>query len=96
MIFWWVNPRTSPAYNSGANDWSGGSLDPETGIQLPVGSPSPNSNSTTRQTGDLYSNHMVARNIINGRIIWSTAFVARGTVLNAKFLIHMTGILHGK
>ena len=55
----WVNPRTSPAYNSGANDWSGGSLHPETGIiYKPLASPSQNSNCTTRQTGDLYSNHM--------------------------------------
>ncbi len=81
----WVNPRTSPAYNSGANDWSGGSLDPETGIiYLPLGSPSPNFNATTRQNGDLYSNHMIAINITNGRIIWATPFVARGTVLNVK------------
>jgi len=81
----WINPRTSPAYNSGANDWSGGSLDPETGIiYLPLGSASPNFNATTRQNGDLYSNHMIAVNITNGRIIWATPFVARGTVLNVK------------
>jgi len=81
----WVNPRTFPAYNSGANDWSGGSLDPETGIiYLPLGSPSPNFNATTRQNGDLYSNHMIAVSITNGRIIWATPFVARGTVLNVK------------
>jgi alcohol dehydrogenase (cytochrome c) len=81
----WVNPRTSPGYNSGANDWSGGSLDPETGIiYMPLGSASPNFNDTTRQNGDLYSNHMVAINITNGQIIWATPFVARGTVLNVK------------
>jgi alcohol dehydrogenase (cytochrome c) len=81
----WVNPRTAPGYNSGANDWSGGSLDPETGIiYMPLGSPSPNFNATTRQNGDLYSNHMIAVNITNGRIIWATPFVARGTVLNVK------------
>jgi alcohol dehydrogenase (cytochrome c) len=81
----WVNPRTAPAYNSGANDWSGGSLDPDTGIiYMPLGSPSPNFNATTRQNGDLYSNHMIAVNITNGRIIWATPFVARGTILNVK------------
>jgi outer membrane protein assembly factor BamB len=81
----WVNPHTAPAYNGGANDWSGGSLDPETGIiYMPLGSPSPNYNANTRQTGDLYSNHMIAINVTNGRIIWATPFVARGTVLNVK------------
>ena len=79
----WVNLDTAPKYNSGANDWSGGSLDPETGIiYMPLGSPSPNFNATTRQAGDLFSNHMVAINITNGKLIWATPFVARGTVLN--------------
>jgi alcohol dehydrogenase (cytochrome c) len=81
----WVDPHTAPAYTAGANDWSGGSLDPETGIlYMPLGSPSPNFNATTRQTGDLYSNHMIAINITNGRIIWATPFVDFGTVLNVK------------
>jgi alcohol dehydrogenase (cytochrome c) len=79
----WVNPSTAPSYNSGANDWSGGSLDPETGIlYMPLGSASPNFNATTRQEGDLYSNHMMAINITNGQIIWATPFIAAGTVLD--------------
>jgi alcohol dehydrogenase (cytochrome c) len=81
----WVNPRSAPAYNSGANDWSGGSLDPETGIvYIPLGSPSPNFNASTRQTPNLYSNHMMAVNITNGKMIWATPFVADGTVLNVR------------
>jgi alcohol dehydrogenase (cytochrome c) len=81
----WVNPSRAPAYNSGANDWSGGSLDPETGIiYLPLGSPSPNFNATTRQAPNLYSNHMIAVNITNGKIIWATPFVAHGTVLHVR------------
>jgi alcohol dehydrogenase (cytochrome c) len=81
----WVNPRSAPAYNSGANDWSGGSLDPETGIvYIPLGSPSPNFNASTRQTPNLYSNHMIAVNITNGKMIWATPFVADGTVLNVR------------
>jgi alcohol dehydrogenase (cytochrome c) len=81
----WVNPHTAPVYNAGANDWSGGSLDPETGIiYMPLGSPSPNFNATTRQNGDLYSNHMIAINVTNGRIIWATPFVDLGTVLNVR------------
>jgi alcohol dehydrogenase (cytochrome c) len=81
----WVNPRSAPDYNSGANDWSGGSLDPETGIvYIPLGSPSPNFNASTRQTPNLYSNHMMAVNITNGKMIWATPFVADGTVLNVR------------
>jgi glucose dehydrogenase len=77
----WVNPRTAPAYNSGATAWSGGSLDPETGIiYIPLGSPSPNFNATTRQqTPNLYANHMIAVNIISEQIIWATPFIDYGT-----------------
>jgi alcohol dehydrogenase (cytochrome c) len=82
----WVDPRTAPAYNSGANNWSGGSLDPETGIiYMPLGNPSPNFNATTRQqTPNLYANHMVAINITSGQIIWATPFIDYGTVLNVR------------
>lgn len=81
----WVNPYTAPKYNSGANDWSGGSLDPETGtIYMPLGSASPNFNATSRQSPNLYSNHMIAINITNGKIMWATPFIAHGTVLNVK------------
>ena len=81
----WVNPRSAPDYNSGANGWSGGSLDPETGIvYIPLGSPSPNFNASTRQTPNLYSNQMMAVNITNGKMIWATPFVADGTVLNVR------------
>ena len=79
----WVNSQSAPAYNAGANDWSGGSVDPETGtIHLPIGSASPNFNATSRQSPNLYSNHMIAVNITNGKIIWATPFIAHGTVLN--------------
>jgi alcohol dehydrogenase (cytochrome c) len=82
----WVNPNTAPAYNSGANNWSGGSLDPETGIiYMPLGNPSPNFNATTRQqTPNLYANHMIAVNITSGQIIWATPFIDYGTVLNVR------------
>jgi alcohol dehydrogenase (cytochrome c) len=80
----WVKPGKTPP-NGGATAWSGGSLDPETGIvYIPLGSASPNFNATTRQTPNLYSNHMVAVNITNGKIIWATPFIAHGTVLDVK------------
>jgi alcohol dehydrogenase (cytochrome c) len=80
----WVKPGKTPP-NGGATAWSGGSLDPETGVvYIPLANPSPNYNSTTRQTPNLYSNHMIAVNITNGKMIWATPFVADGTVLNVR------------
>ncbi|MFZ0328415.1 MAG: PQQ-binding-like beta-propeller repeat protein [Nitrososphaeraceae archaeon] len=51
---------------------------------MPLGSASPNFNATSRQTPNLYSNHMVALNVTNGKIIWATPLIAHGTVLNVK------------
>jgi alcohol dehydrogenase (cytochrome c) len=80
----WVKPGKTPP-NGGAAAWSGGSLDPETGIvYIPLGNPSPNFNASTRQTLNLYSNHMIAVNITNGKMIWATPFIAYGTVLNVR------------
>ena len=80
----WVKPGKTPP-NGGAAAWSGGSLDPETGIvYIPLGNPSPNFNASTRQTPNLYSNHMIAVNITNGKMIWATPVVADGTVLNVR------------
>jgi alcohol dehydrogenase (cytochrome c) len=80
----WVKPGKTPP-NGGATAWSGGSLDPETGlVYIPLANPSPNYNSTTRQTPNFYSNHMIAVNITNGKMIWATPFVADGTVLNVR------------
>jgi alcohol dehydrogenase (cytochrome c) len=80
---WVKQGKSSP--NGGVTAWSGGSLDPETGIiYIPLGNAAPYYNATTRQTPNLYSNHMVALNITNGKIIWATPFVAHGTVLDVK------------
>ena len=82
----WVNPGKAPPFNGDASSWSDGSLDPETGIlYMPLGSPSPNFNASTRQqTPNLYANHMVAVNITNGKIIWATPFIDYETVLSVK------------
>ena len=78
----WVEYGKTPP-NGGATAWSGGSLDPDMGIlYIPLGSASPNFNASTRQTPNLYSNHMVAVNITNGKLIWATPFIAHGTVLD--------------
>lgn len=79
----WVDPHKSPLYNGDASAWSDGSLDPKTGIlYIPLGSPSPNFNASSRQnTPNLYANHMIAVNITNGKIVWTTPFIDYGTVL---------------
>src|ERR671923_274482 len=80
----WVKPGKTPP-NGGATAWSGGSLDPETGIiYIPLGSPSPNFNATTRKTPNLYANHMIAVNVTNGKMIWATPFIDYGTVLDVR------------
>ena len=79
----WVQPSKAPPYNGDASAWSGGSLNPETGIiYVPLGSPSPNFNATTRKMPNLYANHMIAVNVTNGKMIWATPFIDYGTVLN--------------
>jgi glucose dehydrogenase len=81
----WVKPGKAPAYNGDASAWSGGSIDPETGITyIPLGSPSPNFNATTRKGPNLYANHMIAVNVTNGKMIWATPFIDYGTVLNVR------------
>lgn len=78
----WVKKGKTPP-NGGATAWSGGSFDHEEGIlYVPLGSASPNFNASTRQTPNLYSNHMIAVNVTSGDIIWATPFIAHGTVLN--------------
>ena len=77
----WVKKGKTPP-NGGATAWSGGSLDPETGLlYIPLGSASPNFNATTRQSPNFYSNNMVCINISNGKIVWATPFIAYGTIL---------------
>ena len=93
----WVNSDHASPYNGDASAWSGGSVDPETGVlYVPLGSPSPNFNASTRQdTPNLYANRMMAVNITDGNIMWSTPFIDFGTILPVKYLILMIGILHG-
>lgn len=80
----WIEKGKNPP-NGGATAWSGGSIDADTGVAyIPLGSASPNFNASTRQSPNLYSNHMVAVDIKQGKIVWATPFIAHGTVLNLK------------
>lgn len=76
----WVGPGKSPP-NGGATTWSGGSIDPKTGIiYIPTGNATPDFNSTGRQGPNKYTNHMIALNITNGKLVWATPFLDQGTV----------------
>lgn len=80
----WVKPEKVPP-NGGATSWSGGAFDPNTGIlYLPTGNPTPDFTVNTRPLPNKYSNSVIALNITNGKLIWSTPFVAEGTVLNVS------------
>lgn len=71
--------------NGGATAWSCGPVDVETGIaSIQLGSASPNFNTSTRESANLCSNHMVPVDIREGKIVWATPFIAHGTVLNVK------------
>lgn len=77
----WVGPGKTPP-NGGVTTWTGGSLDPQTGIlYIPAGNASPDFNATTRQGEQKYANNMLAINIRNGKLLWATPFIAQGTVL---------------
>lgn len=80
----WVSTGKNPP-NGGATAWSGGSLDPKTGIlYMPLGNPTPNYNASTRLTSNLYANHLVAVNITNGKLVWATPFISEGSVLKIR------------
>ncbi len=74
--------NTSRQDNGGGTSWSGGSLDPVTGmLYLPVGNASPDFNATSRPTSNNYTNHVIALDITTGELKWATPFIAQGTVL---------------
>ena len=77
----WVNQSK---LNGGATAWSGGAVDSDTGvIYLPIANPSPDFSTKTRSVNTPYANDMIAVNITNGKVLWATPFIAKGTVLNA-------------
>ena len=63
--------------NGGGSSWSGGSLDPNTGIMyLPTGNPAPDFDASTRPQPNLYTNSIIAVDIRNGNILWATNTVS--------------------
>jgi alcohol dehydrogenase (cytochrome c) len=78
----WVEGKNA-SQNGGATTWSGGAIDTEKGIvYLPIGNAAPDFTAETRPGPNLYSSHVIAVNITDGKILWATPFVAEGSVLN--------------
>ncbi|MDR4489758.1 MAG: PQQ-binding-like beta-propeller repeat protein [Candidatus Nitrosocosmicus sp.] len=59
--------------NGGATVWSGGSLDPKTGIlYVPTGNAAPDFDPTSRPLPNLYTNSILAVDVKTGQILWHT------------------------
>lgn len=68
----WVEGKNA-TINGGADPWSGGSLDPKTGIYYTsTGNPAPDYNDTTRPGPNLWSGSILAVDSKTGHIIWGT------------------------
>jgi alcohol dehydrogenase (cytochrome c) len=75
----WVQGRNA-TINGGASTWSGGSLDPRTGIiYVPTGNASPDFNDTSRPGPNPYSSSMLAVDAKTGHILWAKQLVGHNT-----------------
>ena len=78
----WVEGQNA-SLNGGATAWTGGAVDMDKGIvYLPVGNPAPDFTAESRPWPNLYANNVVAVNLSDGKILWATPFVAKGSVFN--------------
>jgi alcohol dehydrogenase (cytochrome c) len=79
----WVTTSPNASKNGGATVWTGGAIDTDRGVVfLPVGNPSPDFIPDTRSPPpNDYTNHVIAVNMADGKVLWSTPFIADGTVL---------------
>lgn len=80
----WVTTAPNASQNGGATTWTGGAIDTERGVVfLPIGNPSPDFQPIVRApaSAEEYSNRVIALNIADGKILWSTPFIAEGSVL---------------
>jgi alcohol dehydrogenase (cytochrome c) len=68
----WVEGKNA-TINVGADPWSGGELDPKTGIYYAsLGNPGPDFNDTTRPGPNLWSGSVIAVDSKTGRLLWGT------------------------
>jgi alcohol dehydrogenase (cytochrome c) len=63
--------------NRGATSWTGGTLDPKTGIYyVPTSNPSPRFNGTNRPGPNLWANSVLALDAETGRLIWGKELIS--------------------
>jgi alcohol dehydrogenase (cytochrome c) len=78
----WVEGKNA-SVNGGGATWSGAAIDIDKGIvYLPIGNAAPDFDASTRPDPNLYTSNVVALNIPDGKILWYTPFVAKGSVIN--------------
>ena len=92
----WVEGKNA-TINGGADPWSGGSLDPKTGIfYVSTGNPAPDYNDTTRPGPNLWSGSILAVDSKTGHIIWGTQVSKPNTKdYDAGFGISLATISNG-
>ena len=72
----WVEGENATR-NGGATTWTGGTLDPTTGIYyFPTSNPSPRFNGTTRPGPNLWANSVLALEAETGRLVWGKQLVS--------------------
>ena len=75
----WIEGKNA-TINGGAATWSGGALDPKTGIYyVPTGNPSPTYIDKSRPGPNLYSGSMLAIDARTGYILWAKQLVSPNT-----------------
>jgi glucose dehydrogenase/plastocyanin len=75
----WVQGKNA-TINGGASTWSGGALDPKTGVfYVPTGNASPDFNDTSRPGPNPYSSSMLAVDARTGHILWVKQLVKHNT-----------------
>jgi alcohol dehydrogenase (cytochrome c) len=68
----WVSGNNA-SENGGSTVWSGGSLDPKTGIlYVPTGNAAPDFDDATRPPPNIYTNSILAVDVKTGQILWHT------------------------
>ena len=72
----WVEGENATK-NGGATTWTGGTLDPKTGIYyVPTSNPSPRFNDTSRPGPNLWANSVLALDVRNGHLIWGKQLIS--------------------
>ncbi len=71
----WVEGENATK-NGGATTWTGGTLDPQTGVYyVPTSNPSPRFNDTSRPGPNLWANSVLALDAQTGQLIWGKQLI---------------------